>query len=343
MSIKRLVNRLGLPRLIIICFIFLLLIMTYILDMDTESICGAALVRFGMNAVLVLAMVPPIISGVGMNFSSPIAIVAGLLGGALSLEWGLTGITGILAAMVIGVVLGGFIGWAYCQLLNRIKGSELMIGTYAGFSVVSLMCIVWLALPFQNESVRWPQGTGLRTIAMVEGYEKIFDNFLSFSIGRFTFPTGLLLVVGLFCLLMWLFLRSRTGMMMKAVGINPMFAKSIGVKVDKMRSLSMVLSSSLSAIGIVIYAQSYGFYQFYSAPLMMAFAAVAAILIGGATHKSASVLNVVVGTLLFQGMLTFALPITNNLLPNSSISEIVRIIVSNGIILYALTKAGEKK
>ena len=161
MSIKGLVNRLGLPRLIIICFIFLLLIMTYILDMDTESICGAALVRFGMNAVLVLAMVPPIISGVGMNFSSPIAIVAGLLGGALSLEWGLTGITGILAAMVIGVVLGGFIGWAYCQLLNRIKGSELMIGTYAGFLLLQwskdTRRFLIIFFPFQLEDLLFQQ------------------------------------------------------------------------------------------------------------------------------------------------------------------------------------------
>lgn len=49
-----------------------------------------------------------------------------------------------------------------------------------------------------------------------------------------------------------------------------------------------------------------------------------------------------IGTILFQGLLTIALPVANKILPDSSLSEIVRIVISNGIILYALTKAGEK-
>ena len=40
-----------------------------------------------------------------------------------------------------------------------------------------------------------------------------------------------------------------------------------------------------------MYAQSYGFYQLYQAPMMMGFAAVAAILIGGASTTSARYLT----------------------------------------------------
>ena len=35
-------------------------------------------------------------------------------------------------------------GWLYGLLLNRLKGSEMSVTTYVGFSVVSLMCIAWL-------------------------------------------------------------------------------------------------------------------------------------------------------------------------------------------------------
>lgn len=343
-KLKPMVRKIGVPRLVIIIFVFALIVATVGLDMNTGYYCGSVLTRFGMHAVLVLSMVPPILSGVGLNFSIPICIVAGLFGGVISMELGLVGIAGISVAMLIGGFLGATIGYLYCKLLNHIKGSEMMIGTYAGYSIVSFMCMIWLALPVTNEAIRWTQGTGVRTIVSLDGfYASIFDNFLSFKIGEMVVPTGLLLVVALFCFLAWLFLRSRTGMMMRSVGQNPTFAKSVGINVNGMRNLSMAMSGALAAIGIVIYSQSYTFYQFYNAPLNMAFAEVAAILIGGATHKKASISNVIVGTLLFQALLTLALPVTNRILPDSSISEIVRIVVSNGIILYALTKAGENK
>lgn len=69
----------------------------------------------------------------------------------------------------------------------------------------------------------------------------------------------------------------------------------------------------------------------------------AAVLLGGASTNSIRISHVVVGTLLFQTLLTTALPVANQLLPDSGLSEIIRIVVSNGIILYALTQAGGEK
>jgi len=69
----------------------------------------------------------------------------------------------------------------------------------------------------------------------------------------------------------------------------------------------------------------------------MVFPAVAAILIGGASINKASMVNVVVGTILFQGLLTMTPSVINSLL-HTDMSEVIRIIVSNGMILYALTR-----
>ena len=51
-------------------------------------------------------------------------------------------------------------------------------------------------------------------------------------------------------------------------------------------------------------------------------------------------LQVLIGTFLFQGVLTLGMPVANVLVPGSTISETLRILISNGIILYALTKSG---
>lgn len=77
-------------------------------------------------------------------------------------------------------------------------------------------------------------------------------------------------------------------------------------------------------------------------PFYMAFPAVAAILIGGASVKKASIMNVVVGTFPFQGILTMTPSVINSMI-QTDMSEVIRIIVSNGMILYALTRVTKVK
>ena len=141
-------------------------------------------------------------------------------------------------------------------------------------------------------------------------------------------------------LLIWLFLRTKTGTAMTAVGSNPIFATASGVNVDRMRMLSVVLSTWLGAVGIIVYEQSFGFIQLYMGPFNMAMPAVSAVLLGGASVNKASIANVVIGTLLFQGILTMTPSVMNGLI-QTDVSEVIRIIVSNGMILYALTRKQE--
>lgn len=128
-----------------------------------------------------------------------------------------------------------------------------------------------------------------------------------------------------------------------ASGDNPRFAEASGISVNRSRIVGTILSTVLAAVGIVVYAQSFGFMQLYQAPLNMAFAPVAAALLGGASTSKIKISHVIVGTLLFQSLLTIALPVANVLLPEGNLSEVIRLIVSNGIILFALTQAGGGK
>jgi simple sugar transport system permease protein len=104
-----------------------------------------------------------------------------------------------------------------------------------------------------------------------------------------------------------------------------------------MRLISVILSTMLGAVGILVYQQSFGFIQVYNAPLVMAFPAVAGVLIGGASVNKATMLNVIVGTFLFQSILTMTPSVINSVL-QTDMSEVIRILISNGMILYALTR-----
>ncbi|MTI69044.1 MAG: ABC transporter permease [Firmicutes bacterium] len=340
-SAKQVFNKIGVPRMIISSFFIALCLLAVGIGMPFDALLGDIVRRFGMFGILVLAMVPAIQSGIGPNFALPLGILCGILAGILSIELGFVGLVGFLAAILISIPFATMVGLFYGILLNKIKGSELVVASYTGFSAVAFMCIMWVVLPFRHPEMVWPIGNGLRlTISLESTFAYILNDFLAFQIGDFYFPTGLILAFLGACFLVWLFTRSKLGVAMKAAGDNPKFALASGINVDKARVIGTVLSTVIGAIGIVIYAQSYGFFQLYMAPLMMAFPAVAAVLIGGATAKKAKISHVIIGVFLFQGLLTIALPIANQIIKVGNLSEVLRMIVQNGIILYALTKVG---
>ena len=338
--IKKFIEEAGWPRVLIAVFLVLLFIVSPFVGVPVDAAFSDTLVRFGMNGVLVLAMVPMVQSGCGLNFGLPLGIIAGLLGAVTSVELEAKGIPGVFTAMAIATPIAVVLGWGYGLLLNKVKGEEMMIATYVGFSSVAFMCIMWLVLPYSSSNMVWGYaGVGLRTTVSVEEFwQKAISDIGAFTLGdSFYFPTGMFLFFLLLCGLMWLFMRTRTGTAMTTVGSNPEYARASGVNINRMRTLSVIISTWLGALGIIVYEQSFGFIQLYMGPFMMAFPAVAALLIGGASVKKASIVNVIVGTFLFQGILTMTPSVINSML-QTDMSEVIRIIVSNGMILYALTR-----
>ncbi|HOX17799.1 MAG TPA: ABC transporter permease [Spirochaetales bacterium] len=339
-KLKTAVTDFGWPRIIIFFFVVALFVAAPFVGVRVDGALSDVLARFGQNGILVLALVPMVQAGAGLNFGLPVGIIAGLLGGTLSMQFGWTGWVGFLGAVGVSLPFAVLFGWAYGLLLNKVKGEEMTIAMYVGFSMVTFFAILWLLLPYSSPNMVWGySGSGLRTTITLDGYwTKILNNFLAVRIGRFfVFPTGLLAFFGAATGTMWLFLRSKTGTAMTAVGSNPDFARAGGVSSDRMRLVSVVVSTVFGAVGILVYQQSYGFIQLYQAPLYMAFPAVAAILLGGASVNKASMVNVLVGTFLFQAILTMTPNVINSVL-QTDMSEVIRIVISNGMIIYALTR-----
>ena len=337
---NQIVTDFGWPRIIIFIFLVLLFFAAPLVQVSVLASFSDVFNRFGQNAVFVLALVPMIQSGCGLNFGLSLGILAGLLGATLSIQFGLHGAAGFFGALVLCTPFSVLFGGLYGKLLNKVKGEEMTIAMYVGFASVFFMSIMWLLLPYSAPDMVWGfAGKGLRTTISVENYWlHILNNFLSVRIGdQFMFPTGEVLFVAATAFFMWLFMRTKTGTAMTAVGSNPDYARAGGISVDKMRTVSVIISTFLGAIGIIVYEQSFGFIQLYGAPMAMPFTAIAAILIGGASVNKASMVNVLVGTFLFQGLLTMTPSVINSAL-KSDMSEVVRIVVSNGIIIYALTR-----
>ena len=340
MKASSFIKNFGWPRIIIGMFLVALFIVGPFFGVRTDMSLNDVIVRFGMNAVLVLSMVPMIQSGTGLNFGIPVGIIAGMIGAVMSLEFNLTGLAGVFAAFGIAMIVAAVFGWCYGMLLNKVKGDEMIIATYVGLSFMFFMNIAWLVLPFKNPaSVQGFKGEGLRVTISVQEYwfHKISDIMQIKVTDGFIIPTGMILFFALMSLIVWGFFRTKIGTAITAVGSNPEYARAAGINVNNMRTVSVILSTMIAAVGIIVYEQSFGFIQMYGAPQAFIFPSVAAILLGGASVNKASIANVIIGTLLFQGILTMTPSVINSAI-SIDVSEVVRIIVTNGMIVYALTR-----
>ena len=148
-KIKTLTNFISLPTLIIGGFWIFLLILGVFVDLPLPEMFSDGLRRFGRWGILTLAMVPAIQSGVGPNFALPLGIVCGLLGQVCAIVLNLSGAPWFITAALFAIVFAVIMGYAYGKLMNAVKGAEMAIATYTGFSVTMLFCILWLILPFK--------------------------------------------------------------------------------------------------------------------------------------------------------------------------------------------------
>ena len=311
-----------------------------IFGFNVTTLLSASLHLFGVWAIFTLANVPSIQAGTGPNFALPIGIVNGLLAMVLVLASGFTGMGFIVAASVLAVVFGSLSGYLYGRLMNAVKGSEMAIAPYTGFAITAAFGLVWLAIPIRHPNMIFFLGDGLRHQIPLDYFNAnfILAQFLEFDFFGLEVRTGELLIVFVACFLMWLFFRTKTGVAISAVGRSPMFAKATGINVDRSRVIANMISTAVAAFGVIVYAQGFGFVQLYDFPMFLAFPAVACILVGGASGQRAKVANVIVGTFLFQGLLAISLPVFTRILDGADVVNPLRMVIQNGIILYALSQ-----
>jgi len=316
------------------------LILGVVFDFNISTLLTASLHFFGVWALFALANVPSIQSGTGPNFALPIGIVSGLLAMVLVLAMGFTGMGFIIVASILAIIFGSGAGYLYGRLMNAVKGSEMAIAPYTGFAITAVFGLVWLSLPIRHPNMIFFLGDGLRHQIPLDYFNAnfILAEFLEFELLGLEVRTGELLVVFVACFLMYLFFRTKTGIAISAVGRNPMFAKATGINVDRSRIIANMMSTAIAAFGVIIYAQGFGFVQLYDFPMFLAFPAVACILVGGASGQRAKVANVLIGTFLFQGLLATALPVFTRVLDGADVVNPLRMVIQNGIILYALSR-----
>ena len=324
---------------VMLAFLAMLLGLGLLAGMDPAVLMGDALVKFAMSAVLVVSMVPMMRAGMGLNFGMPIGVSAGLLGMCVSLNMGWTGGVGFGGALLGAVAAGGLFGYVYGRVLNAARGREEIVGVYLGLSLMPLMSIFWTLAPFTNRKMLYPVGgVGLRPrIGLQPFFAEVLNTAMEVQVGPLNVPVGLLIFVALVLGGVALFYQTALGQTFSVVGENERYARILGIGVERRRIFSAMFSTVLAAVGICVYAQSYGFVELYEGATAMTFPAVCALLIGGARTWNASAWNALLGVAIYQTMDLLSTPVANAYLASET-TELFRMVVTNGVILYAFLK-----
>jgi simple sugar transport system permease protein len=318
-----------------------------------KSIVQEILTRIGRNCFLVFSLLLPIMAGMGINFGMVLGAMAGQIGLIFTVDWNIMGVPGLIFASLIAVPIAAMLGWAAGQILNRARGREMVTGYVLGFFmdgfyqlvVLYMMGIttVWSGkgmlaaiIPIHSPAITLSRGYGIRNTLKLDAVRQALDRFIPLQIGGINIPLMNYIVIGILCLFIIWFRKTKLGQDMRAVGQNQAVAHAAGIPVDRTRILAIVISTILASLGQIIFLQNMGNMATYNAHRQTGFFAAAAILVGGASVTRASIPNVFIGTILLHLMYIVVPRAGNRLFGDAQIGEYFRDAFSYAIIALAL-------
>ena len=156
--------------------------------------------RLSRNSFIVLALIIPIIAGMGINFAITIGAMAAQIAALWVIEWGISGLAGFLTAMVITMPIAAFFGFLIGKLMNKMKGQEMIGGLILGYFANGLYQLLFLfifgnLIPLKTPGLVIKGSTGVANtidLSTERGFKYALD-----GLWRVPFGTAALILCGL--------------------------------------------------------------------------------------------------------------------------------------------------
>ena len=322
-------------------FIIICALCIPIAGLSPNYLVNEIVTRMGRNSFLILSLLIPIMAGMGLNFGMTLGAMAGEIGLILVSDWQIVGIPGMVLAMIISVPISILLGLFCGKILNMAKGREMITSYIISYFINGVYQLVVLYLmgsviPIKHGSIKLPRGYGIRNTFSLLNMRQHLDNLIPLNIKGVKIPVMTFIVIGVLCLVIVWFRRTKLGQDMRAVGQDMEVARDAGINVERTRILSIIISTVLAGIGMVIYLQNMGNIATYSAHSQIGMFCIAALLVGGASVDKASIGNVFLGVILFHLMFIVAPRAGAYITGDSMIGEYFRVFVSYAVITIAL-------
>ena len=297
--------------------------------------------RLGRSSFLVIALLLPIMAGMGLNFGMVLGAMAGQIGLILITDWSVVGIPGLALAMIISLPISIFLGWLCGSIMNMAKGREMVTGFILAFFMNGVYMLVALyamgsIIPIMNPELLLSRGYGVRNVVDLEGVRQALDAFIPLKVAGLNIPVfSYLIIAAISGFIIW-FRKTKLGQDMRAVGQDRAVAGAAGIAVERTRIIAIIISTVLAGIGQIIFLQNLGTINTTSSHEQTGMFSIAALLIGGASVTRASIPNAIIGVILFHLLFLVSPMAGKNLIGSGMLGEYFRQFVSYGVIAMAL-------
>ncbi len=129
---------------VMILFVVLCIICLMFSGQDLNNVVNDLTGRMGRNVFIVLALIIPVVAGMGINFAITIGAMAAQIACLWTVELGIGGIGGMALAAGITVPLAAFFGFLIGKLMNKMKGQEMIGGLILGYFANGLYQLLFL-------------------------------------------------------------------------------------------------------------------------------------------------------------------------------------------------------
>lgn len=341
-------NKFSTRHLVPIMFMVICLIGYILSGAQIGFITSELANRLVRNTFLVLSLIIPIIAGMGINFGIPLGAMAAQVGLIFSQDLGFKGLLGILVAAVIALPIAIILGIFSGNVLNRAKGREMITSMMLSFFMLGVYMLVIMFLtgpviPIIDKSMLLSSGVGIKnsiTLTTAGALDNALKYRIQIPLGhdqiKFDIPVLTIFIIGLLCVFITYFKKTKLGQNMRAVGLDQDVANNSGLNSDKIRVKSIVYSTVLAAFGQLIYLQNIGTLATYAGLDQAALYAAAALLVGGASILKASIVNAIVGTALFHLMFIIMPLAGKEVTGDAMVGEFLRTFISYAIVTISL-------
>ena len=228
-----------------IMFVMLCIVCLYFSGLTVPYVMYELFGRLSRNAFIVLALILPIVAGMGINFAVTIGAMAAQIAALWVIEWGISGLPGFLVAMAMTVPLAAFFGYLIGKLLNKMKGQEMIGGLILGYFANGLYQLLFLfifgnLIPLNAPGLVIKGSTGVANtidLSTERGFKYALD-----GLWRVDFGTGLYILCGVMVLLTVVnFLRKKQNLKKTLMVVGGCAAACVAYLIPAVKNLfSMV-------------------------------------------------------------------------------------------------------
>lgn len=237
------------------------------------------------------------------------------LGAALTTVLVLMGVNPILCIAISAI--GGFLGGCVTGIIHvKFKVRDLLAG------IITMMALYSINLRI----------VGKANVSIMKE-TTIFDLM---NVGDLTVVILMIIIVLLLKIVLDLYLKTKSGYLLKAVGNNPNVVVSLGRDDGNIKILGLALGNSLVAISGGLLCQQQGFFEITMGNGVMVMA-LASVIIGFSVFKNvkfiSNTLKVVIGSILYKASVSFALYIgfeASDIKLITAVIFLIVLILSNG-------------